>query len=143
MIYLQVNNLTKQLGAELILSQIKLEVKQKDRIAIVGRNGAGKSTLLKIISGQLSYDAGEIHKPKDVSLGYLAQHTGLDSNETIWDEMVSIFEQLQADEQALRQMEAQMGDPAIIDDYVSYQKLLATYDLKQGQYIQHHAYRRR
>ncbi|GAB2552791.1 ABC-F family ATP-binding cassette domain-containing protein [Gracilibacillus alcaliphilus] len=134
MIYLQVNNITKQFGAELILSQIKLEVKQNDRIAIVGRNGAGKSTLLKIIAGQLSYDEGEIHKPKDVSLGYLAQHTGLDSNETIWDEMVQIFQHLQADEQALREMEAEMGNPDMLHNPEAYQKLLSSYDLKQEQF---------
>ncbi|WP_066191374.1 MULTISPECIES: ABC-F family ATP-binding cassette domain-containing protein [Gracilibacillus] len=134
MIYLQVNNLTKQFGAELILSNIKLEVKQHDRIAIVGRNGAGKSTLLNIISGQLGYDEGEIHKPKEVSLGYLAQHTGLDSNETIWQEMLQIFQHFQQEEQALREMEAKMGDPDLLDDQQAYQQLLTSYDFKQEQF---------
>ncbi len=127
MIYLQVNNLTKRFGAELILSNIKLEIKNHDRIAIVGRNGAGKSTLLNIISGQLSYDDGEIHKPKDVSLGYLAQHSGLDSNETIWDEMVKIFEYLKKEEQALRNMEQQMGDPELLANSEQYEHLLGRF----------------
>ncbi|KAB8125698.1 ABC-F family ATP-binding cassette domain-containing protein [Gracilibacillus oryzae] len=131
MIYLQVNNLTKRFGAELILSNIKLEIKQNDRIAIVGRNGAGKSTLLKIISGQLSYDEGEIHKPKEVTLGYLAQHTGLDSTETIWDEMLKIFDHFIIEEKKLRQMEQQMGDPDLIENQEKYQQLLSNYDLKQ------------
>ncbi|WP_018934107.1 ABC-F family ATP-binding cassette domain-containing protein [Gracilibacillus lacisalsi] len=131
MIYLQVNNLTKRFGAELILSNIKLEIKSDDRIAIVGRNGAGKSTLLNIISNQLSYDEGEIHKPKDVSLGYLAQHSGLNSNETIWDEMLKIFEHFQKEEKALRQMEQQMGDPDLLADSERYEQLLASYDQKQ------------
>ena len=61
----------------IILSNIKLEVQTRDRVALVGRNGAGKSTLLKIISGNLSYDSGEIMKPKEVRMGYLAQNTGL------------------------------------------------------------------
>ncbi|MGP4042607.1 ABC-F family ATP-binding cassette domain-containing protein [Gracilibacillus sp. D59] len=131
MIYLQVNNLTKRFGAELILSNIKLEIKSNDRIAIVGRNGAGKSTLLNIISNQIGYDEGEIHKPKEVSLGYLAQHSGLDSNETIWDEMLKIFEHFQKEEQALRRMEQQMGDPDILADSERYEQLLASYDQKQ------------
>ncbi|UOQ84313.1 ribosomal protection-like ABC-F family protein [Gracilibacillus salinarum] len=134
MIYLQVNNLTKRFGAELILSNIKLEIKSNERIAIVGRNGAGKSTLLNIISGQLSYDEGEIHKPKEVSLGYLAQHSGLDSDETIWQEMLKIFEHFQKDEQALRKMEEQMGDPDLLADHDRYQQLLAKYDQKQEQF---------
>ncbi|SHN35157.1 ABC-F family ATP-binding cassette domain-containing protein [Gracilibacillus kekensis] len=136
MIYLQVNNLTKRFGAELILSNIKLEIKNQDRIAIVGRNGAGKSTLLNIISGQLSYDEGEIHKPKDVSLGYLAQHSGLDSTETIWDEMVKIFTYLKKEEQALRNMEQQMGDPELIANTEQYEQLLANYDQKQEDFKQ-------
>ena len=64
MILLQVNQLCKYYGADIILSNIKLEVQTRDRIALVGRNGAGKSTLLKIISGNLSYDSGDIIKPK-------------------------------------------------------------------------------
>ncbi len=136
MIYLQVNNITKRFGAELILSNIKLEIKNQDRVAIVGRNGAGKSTLLNIISGQLSYDEGEIHKPKDVSLGYLAQHSGLDSAETIWDEMEKIFEHLKKEEKALRKMEQQMGEPGLLANTEQYEQLLANYDQKQEDFKQ-------
>ncbi|WP_117149618.1 ABC-F family ATP-binding cassette domain-containing protein [Paraliobacillus zengyii] len=131
MILMQVNNLVKRYGAELILSNIKLEIQTNDRIAIVGRNGAGKSTLLKVMAGLLSYDEGEIHKPKDVSLGYLAQNTGLETNETIWAEMLHVFEDLIKKETALRKMELQMGDPAIIQDEKRYQQLLAQYDIQQ------------
>ncbi|PWG68355.1 multidrug ABC transporter ATP-binding protein, partial [Enterobacter mori] len=66
MMILQVNQLSKSFGADTILNNIKLEVRNRDRIAIVGTNGAGKSTLLKIIAGQLSYEKGEIIKPKDI-----------------------------------------------------------------------------
>src|SRR5690625_6532744 len=94
MILLQINQLLKSFGAETILTNIKLEVKSNDRIAIVGRNGSGKSTLLKIMAGILPYDEGEIHRTKDVSIGYLDQHTGLETDETIWNEMLSVFEEL-------------------------------------------------
>ena len=100
MILLQVNQLCKYYGADIILSNIKLEVQTRDRIALVGRNGAGKSTLLKIISGNLSYDSGDIIKPKDVKIGYLAQDTGLESTLSIWEEMLSVFEELRKQEQA-------------------------------------------
>ncbi|WP_077624183.1 ABC-F family ATP-binding cassette domain-containing protein [Sediminibacillus massiliensis] len=131
MILMQVNNLTKRYGAELILSNIKMEVKTNDRIAVVGRNGAGKSTLLKMMAGLLSYDEGEIHKPKEVTLGYLAQNTGLESDQSIWQEMLSVFQHLIDQEKELRKMEQQMGDPDFIARPEAYQKLLTEYDKKQ------------
>ncbi|RCW62196.1 ABC-F family ATP-binding cassette domain-containing protein [Saliterribacillus persicus] len=131
MIYMQVNNLVKRYGAELILSNIKLEIKNNDRIAIVGRNGAGKTTLLNIISGKLGYDEGEIHKPKDVTIGYLAQHSGLESTETIWKEMLQIYQHFITREKELRKMEQAMGDPDRMKDEAGYQQLLVQYDQKQ------------
>lgn len=131
MILMQINQLVKRFGADTILDNIKLEIKTQDRIAIVGRNGAGKSTLLKIMAGEWSYDEGEIHRAKDVSLGYLSQHTGLESNETIYNEMLTVFESLINEEQALRQMEQKMGDPELINDPTKYQQLLNQYDQRQ------------
>ncbi len=131
MILMQVNDITKRYGAELILSNIKLEVQTNDRIAVVGRNGAGKSTLLKIIAGILPFDEGEIHKPKETTLGYLAQNTGLESNQTIWQEMLGVFQHFVDTEQELREMELQMGDPDVLENQDAYQKLLAAYDAKQ------------
>lgn len=128
MILLQVNQLTKYYGADLILSNIKLEVQSKDRIALVGRNGAGKSTLLKIISEQMSYDGGEVIKPKTLTIGYLAQDTGLESSLSIWDEMLTVFHHLQIKEKKLRELEANMGDPAYLNDTEKYEKLLKEYD---------------
>ena len=113
MILLQINQLSKYYGAELILSNMKLEVQNKDRIALVGRNGAGKSTLLKIIAGQLSHDGGEIIKPKGVTIGYMAQDTGLESELSIWDEMLTVFKDLIEQEKELRRLEAEMARPDI------------------------------
>lgn len=130
MIIMQLNGLSKAYGAEDILTNIKLEVKSKDRIAIVGRNGTGKSTLLKIMAGELSYDSGEIIKPKDLKIGYLSQHTDLDSDETIWNEMVECFSYLITQEKELRRLEEKMGEAGTLssDDY---SKLLEDYDRKQ------------
>lgn len=131
MMLLQVRQLSKYFGADLILSNIKLEIQSKDRIALVGRNGAGKSTLLKIIAGEMSYDSGEIIKPKDVTIGYLAQDSGLTSTMSIWDEMMTVFASLQAMEKELRTMEWQMGDPEVMNDKKRYEKLLKDYDALQ------------
>ncbi|MDQ0485161.1 ABC-F family ATP-binding cassette domain-containing protein [Guptibacillus hwajinpoensis] len=128
MIVLQVNGLTKSFGADTILSNIKLEVQSRDRVALVGRNGAGKSTLLKIITGQLSYDSGDVIKPKDVSIGYMAQDTGLESNLSIWDEMLGVFDRLRKMEDELRRYEKKMGNPEIYENETEYQRILKEYD---------------
>ncbi|HFJ9442498.1 MULTISPECIES: ABC-F family ATP-binding cassette domain-containing protein [unclassified Bacillus (in: firmicutes)] len=134
MILLQVNALSKLYGAETILANIKLEVQTKDRIALVGRNGAGKSTLLKIIAGELSHDGGEIIKPKDVSIGYLAQNTGLETSLTIWDEMLTVFTHLQQMETKLRRLEQEMGKEENFSNETIYERLLADYDQLQLDY---------
>ncbi|CAH2465638.1 ABC transporter ATP-binding protein uup [Bacillus cereus VD118] len=134
LILLQVNGLSKLYGAETILANIKLEVQTKDRIALVGRNGAGKSTLLKIIAGELSHDGGEIIKPKDVSMGYLAQNTGLETSLTIWDEMLTVFTHLQQMETKLRKLEQEMGKEENFSNAAIYEKLLADYDQLQLDY---------
>lgn len=134
LILLQVNALSKLYGAETILANIKLEVQTKDRIALVGRNGAGKSTLLKIIAGELSHDGGEIIKPKDVSIGYLAQNTGLETSLTIWDEMLTVFTHLQQMETKLRRLEQEMGKEENFSNETIYERLLTDYDQLQLDY---------
>ncbi|WP_059174232.1 ABC-F family ATP-binding cassette domain-containing protein [Bacillus sp. FJAT-27445] len=134
MILLQVNQLEKYYGADLILSNIKLELQNRDRVALVGRNGAGKSTLLKIIAGHIGHDGGEIMKPKDVTIGYLAQNTGLESTLSIWDEMLKVFEPVRQLEISLRELERQMADPSVFEDTVKYDRVLKEYDTLQVRY---------
>lgn len=120
MILMQLNGLSKSFGAEEILANIKIEIKENDRIAIVGRNGAGKSTLLKIMAGELSHDDGELFKPKDLTFGYLSQHMSLESGKTIWDEMLEVFQHLIVMEQEIRALEKQMeqgADEKLLHDY--------------------------
>ena len=131
MIVLQVNQLYKSFVTDEILSGVKLEVQHRDRVALVGRNGAGKSTLLKIIAGQMSYDSGEIIIPKDVKIGYLEQHAGIDSALSIWDEMMTIFGSLHKMEQTLRGLEQKMADPAVYEDSEAYARIMAEYDQLQ------------
>ncbi|MDN7243023.1 ABC-F type ribosomal protection protein [Planococcus sp. N028] len=131
MIVLQVNQVHKSFGADEILSGVKLEVQHRDRVALVGRNGAGKSTLLKIISGEISYDSGDIIMPKELTVGYLEQQSTFESTATIWDEMMSIFAHFREQENKLRELERQMADPLVYNDAVQYEKVLKEYDLLQ------------
>ncbi|MYL47655.1 ATP-binding cassette domain-containing protein [Virgibacillus halodenitrificans] len=127
MILMQLNGISKSFGAEEILSNIKMEVKDNDRIAIVGRNGAGKSTLLKIMAGEFSHDGGELLKPKDLTMGYLSQHMTLESGKTIWAEMLDVFEHLLSLEKQIRSMEQQMEQAATLS-HGAYERVLQQYD---------------
>ncbi|MGN7478687.1 ABC-F family ATP-binding cassette domain-containing protein [Solibacillus silvestris] len=131
MIVLQVNQLYKSFITDEILSGVKLEVQHRDRVALVGRNGAGKSTLLKIIAGQMGYDSGEIIIPKDIRVGYLEQHAGIDSELSIWDEMMTIFKSLRSQEQKLRHLELQMAEPQIYENSEQYARIMSEYDQLQ------------
>lgn len=131
MIVLQVQNVTKSFAGEEVLINCKLEVKERERVALVGRNGAGKSTLLKIIAGEMSYDSGNIVIPKNKTFGYLEQHSGLDSPLSIWDEMMTVFEPLKQQERRLRDLEHQMADPAVYEDAEAYEKVTQDYDQLQ------------
>lgn len=134
MLLLQVQQLSKYFGADLVLSNIKLEIRESDRAALVGRNGAGKSTLLKIIAGELSHDSGQVVKPKDVTIGYLEQHTGLESELTIWEEMLSVFSEVRNMEKELRKIEQKLSDPANYEREGAYERLLSEYDRLQEQF---------
>lgn len=134
MILLQVNQLSKYFAADLILSNIKFEIQTNDRVALVGRNGAGKSTLLKIIAGYESHDGGEIIRPKGTSIGYLAQNTGLESEKSIWDEMLAVFDYLHSMEKDLRRLEEKMSDPSILSNKSEYERVLKDYDVLQVQF---------
>lgn len=134
MILLQVNQLSKYFAADLILSNIKFEIQTNDRVALVGRNGAGKSTLLKIIAGYESHDGGEIIRPKGTAIGYLAQNTGLESEKSIWDEMLAVFNHLHSMEKDLRRLEEKMSDPDILSNETEYERVLKEYDLLQVQF---------
>lgn len=124
---LQAMNISKHYGTTVILSGISIQIQERERIGLVGVNGAGKSTFLQIISGEMSHDGGEIHKSKDVRIGYLAQNSGLHSNRTIEEEMRSVYAPLLAAEQELRELETMMADPKLLADEKKYAELMNRY----------------
>ncbi|SFF29159.1 ATP-binding cassette, subfamily F, member 3 [Paenibacillus catalpae] len=127
---LQVSNISKNYGIDVILSDISMQVLERERIGLVGVNGAGKSTLLKIIAGELSYDSGAIHKAKETRIGYLAQNSGLQSTRTIEEEMRVVFSHLTDAEKELRELEQQIADPALHDNPKRYEEVLNRYSRK-------------
>lgn len=128
MILLQVQQVARYFGADTLFENVSLDISDNSRIALVGRNGVGKSTLLKMIIGNESPDAGQITKKKGLTIGYLAQNTGLESDKTIYAEMLSVFERLQIMEKNLHEMEAKIADPGADHSSSAYSQLLNQYD---------------
>ncbi|MCY7074751.1 ABC-F family ATP-binding cassette domain-containing protein [Streptococcus oralis] len=124
MIILQANKIERSFAGEVLFDNINLQVDERDRIALVGKNGAGKSTLLKILVGEEEPTSGEINKKKDISLSYLAQDSRFESENTIYDEMLYVFDDLRRTEKQLRQMELEMGEKS--GEYLD--KLMSDYD---------------
>lgn len=109
MIIMQASKVERSFAGDVLFQNITFQIGDRDRIALVGRNGAGKSTLLKILVGVEEATSGEISRKKDLSLSYLSQSSSLDSNLSIYDEMLKVFDNLRQDEQTLRELEAEMG----------------------------------
>ena len=128
MILLQVQQVARYFGADTLFENVSLDVSDNSRIALVGRNGVGKSTLLKMIIGNESPDAGQITKKKGLTIGYLAQNTGLESDKTIYAEMLSVFERLQIMEKNLHEMEEKIADQGADHSSSAYSQLLNQYD---------------
>ncbi|WP_447299619.1 ABC-F family ATP-binding cassette domain-containing protein [Enterococcus faecium] len=138
MILLQANQIARHFGAEVLFENIHLEISTGARVALVGRNGAGKSTLLKIIAGIEAPDEGKIAKNKTATLGYLAQDTGLDSNETVWNEMLKAFEQVRQMEERMRELEIFISEGT--PDTPAYTSYLKEYDRLQHDFSDRNGY---
>ncbi|HEQ0478501.1 ABC-F family ATP-binding cassette domain-containing protein [Streptococcus pyogenes] len=125
MIILQGNKLERSFSGDVLFQNISLQVDERDRIALVGPNGAGKSTLLKLLVGEETPTSGEVNTKKDLTLSYLAQNSRFESDKTIHEEMLKVFEALRQDEKRLRQMEMDMATVSGQD----LTRLMTDYDL--------------
>lgn len=132
---LSCQNISKSFNEQPVLSNVSFHIEDYDKAAVVGINGAGKTTLLRIIVGQLQADDGIVTLSKDKSLGYLAQNQDVDSENTIYDELLSVKADLISMEQKIREMEHKMklvsGTEleALMD---SYARLTHSFELSNG-----------
>ncbi|WP_261806665.1 ribosomal protection-like ABC-F family protein [Lapidilactobacillus luobeiensis] len=134
MIILQAQQVARFFGAETLFSAVNLEIQNQGRVGLVGVNGSGKSTLLKIIAGIDAPDEGQVVKNKGLTVGYLAQNSGLDSGKTIIAEMMAVFTYLKNMESQLRQLERQLGE------HPTDQNLLNQYDQLQNRFKAENGY---
>ena len=120
---LQVSNINKYFNDNHILKDVSFHMNEYDKTALVGINGSGKTTLIRIIMNELNKDSGTISLTRGVSIGYLPQNAIIDSDATIYEEVLKVKEALLQDEQTLRDMEGRMGSvkgselETLMDDY--------------------------
>ncbi|GAB6151169.1 thiamine ABC transporter substrate-binding protein [Clostridium novyi A str. 4552] len=111
MIVLSCKNLKKSYGIDEILKNITFNIDEGERVGLVGANGAGKSTLFKILTKTLDYDSGDLFLDKNKKVGYLSQHLSLDSENSIYDEALLVFQDLIDMENKLALLEQEMNKP--------------------------------
>ncbi len=107
---LSCQNISKAFGTDVILKNASFHIEDREKAAVVGINGAGKSTLLKIIVGELDADSGEAVLSKGKTIGYLAQHQDLESTHTIYEELLSVKQDVLDLEAAMHALELQMKE---------------------------------
>ena len=90
----QIKHALVQYAANTILEDVNFEIHDNEKIAVVGRNGCGKTTLLRILMGEMSPDEGTVVLAKDKVVGYLAQNSTVDSQLTIYEELLSVKQEL-------------------------------------------------
>ena len=140
MLLLQAQQVARHFGADILFENVNLDIKDNSKIALVGRNGAGKSTLIKMLIGESLPDEGKIVTKRDLTIGYLAQHTGLESTKNVLDEMLSVFEPLQKMEAKIHQLEEKIASPSIPHESKEYQQLLNQYDQLQHDFQENNGY---
>jgi len=137
MIYviLSCTNISKSFGTTQILQSVSFHINEREKAAIVGLNGAGKSTLLKIIMGELSADEGEVIIAKGASIGYLAQHQNLMSENSIYEEMLTVKEDVITLNKNIRTLEQDMKHAKgekLEQMLNTYTRLMHEFELKNG-----------
>ncbi len=132
---LSCQNISKAFNEQPVLSNVSFHIEDYDKAAIVGINGAGKTTLLRIIIGQLQADEGIVTLSKDKTIGYLAQNQDVDSENTIYDELLSVKADIISMEEKIREIEFNMKlvTGAELDALMdSYARLTHSFDLLNG-----------
>ena len=134
MIVLSCKDIHKSYGIDVILDKITLSINEGERIGFIGANGAGKSTLFKILTSQLDHDDGELFIDKNKKLGYLSQNLSLDITNTIYEEILLVFDNLLNLEKNLKTLEIKMSLPydASKEDYQN--KIIKEYTLTSELY---------
>ncbi|MDP1458397.1 ABC-F type ribosomal protection protein [Bacillus wiedmannii] len=126
-----VNNVTKSFGGNIIFENISLEVKNGERVGLVGRNGSGKTTIFQLLTGMESLDAGAIHMKKGTRIGHVAQIPKFDEGMTVYDVLSSAFKAEKELEREMRTLEKYMAEER---EPSALQKLMERYGVIQEKF---------
>lgn len=128
----QLNHIKKSYGTQEVLLDASLRVRDKEKIALIGRNGCGKTTLLRILCGQEQADAGDRFIAGDTRIGYLAQITFPDESCTVYEELLKAFAEVRHLEQAMRETEQQLQEQADEKILSRYADMQARFEAMNG-----------
>lgn len=134
---LTVNLLAKYYGSNKIFSGLSFSVHLGERIGLVGRNGCGKTTLLKILAGVEDYDGEDdsyYHRAGDLSVGWLKQQDELGGDETLWQNVYSVFTRVAGLEERMRNLEKEMEKPEVYGDPLEFNEVLRRYENTTAEY---------
>ena len=109
---LTASGLAMHYGDQDVFADVSVAVARGDRIALVGANGAGKTTLLRILAGLETPSQGQVQIARGLRIGYLPQQPELTGRARLYDETLGVFQELRAQQEELRRLEAAMADPA-------------------------------
>src|SRR5438067_4845248 len=119
--------LSKSFGAERIFDSVNFQINEDDRIGLVGPNGAGKSTLLNILAGYEEPDEGTVAIARNIRIGYLTQDTDFHPQNTLRDEMLTVFAQVHTWEHELNKLAHELATPVAQTDSILHEQLLHRY----------------
>ena len=124
----------KSFGAERVFAGVSFQIDEQDRIGLVGPNGAGKSTLLNLLAGREEPDEGTIAINRNLRIGYLTQHPDFHPRNTLREEMLTVFAEVQAWERALNELALQLEATSTADNHAAHEELLQRYDELQARF---------
>src|SRR5215471_15160146 len=118
----------KSFGAERVFAGVNFQINEQDRIGLIGPNGAGKSTLLDVLAGREEPDEGTIVVARNTRIGYLTQDTNFQPENSLREEMRTVFAEVRGWEQELSELAIELATPIAQNNSVLHEQLLNRYD---------------